>query len=182
MGKRIVSDRTATKRDSAKKRPAGRPAETKLAELRRRLAEVSDLNYAGAVLGWDQATYMPPGGAAARARQVATLSRLAHEKLTDPELGRLLDSLARLCREPAARLRRRGADPRDAARLRQGDARAGRLRGALERASAPPPTMPGRGRGRPTTSPPCAPTWRRRSTSAASTPTTWAPTSTSPTR
>ena len=46
------------------------------------------------MLGWDQATYMPPGGAAARARQGATLSRLAHEKFTDPALGRLLDALA----------------------------------------------------------------------------------------
>ncbi|KAF0163670.1 MAG: carboxypeptidase Taq, partial [Caulobacteraceae bacterium] len=45
------------------------------------------------MLGWDQATFMPPGGAAARARQGATLSRLAHEKATDPALGRLLDAL-----------------------------------------------------------------------------------------
>jgi carboxypeptidase Taq len=34
---------------------------------------------------------MPPGGAAARGRQVATLSRLAHEKFTAPAIGRLLD-------------------------------------------------------------------------------------------
>jgi len=69
-------------------------AESRLAELKRRLLEISDLNCAGAVLGWDQATYMPKGGAAARARQGATLSRLAHEKFTDPALGRLLDGLA----------------------------------------------------------------------------------------
>ena len=56
--------------------------------------EIGDLSSAGAVLGWDQATYMPKGGAAARARQGATLSRLAHEKFTDPALGRLLDGLA----------------------------------------------------------------------------------------
>jgi carboxypeptidase Taq len=46
------------------------------------------------VLGWDQATYMPKGGAPARARQGATLSRLAHEKLVDPAIGKLLDDLA----------------------------------------------------------------------------------------
>ena len=46
------------------------------------------------MLGWDQATYMPKGGAAARSRQGATLSRLAHERLTDPALGKLLDDLA----------------------------------------------------------------------------------------
>jgi carboxypeptidase Taq len=72
----------------------GLSAETKLAELRQRLLEISDLSNAGAVLGWDQATYMPKGGAAARARQGATLSRLAHEKFTDPAVSRLLDGLA----------------------------------------------------------------------------------------
>ena len=71
----------------------GLSAKAKLAELRQRLLEVSDLNNAGAVLGWDQATYMPKGGAAARARQGATLSRLAHEKFTDAALGKLLDGL-----------------------------------------------------------------------------------------
>ncbi|MDQ6868245.1 MAG: carboxypeptidase M32 [Pseudomonadota bacterium] len=69
-------------------------AETKLAELKRGLLEISDLAAAGAVLGWDQCTYMPRGGARARARQGATLSRLAHEKSVDPALGKLLDDLA----------------------------------------------------------------------------------------
>ncbi len=69
-------------------------AETRLVGLRRRLLEISDLYGAGAVLGWDQATYMPKGGASARGRQGATLSRLAHEKSVDPALGRMLDDLA----------------------------------------------------------------------------------------
>lgn len=69
-------------------------AETKLAELKRRLFEISDLAAARSVLRWDQATYMPRGGAQARARQRATLSRLAHEKSVDPALGKLLDALA----------------------------------------------------------------------------------------
>jgi carboxypeptidase Taq len=72
---------------------AGGPVDKKLNELKRRLAEIADLNSAGAVLGWDQATYMPPGGAAARGRQMAILSRIAQEKLIDPEIGRLLDEL-----------------------------------------------------------------------------------------
>jgi carboxypeptidase Taq len=67
--------------------------DAKLAELKRRLSEIADLGSAGAVLGWDQATYMPAGGATARARQGATLSRLAHEKAVDPALGKLIDSL-----------------------------------------------------------------------------------------
>jgi carboxypeptidase Taq len=67
--------------------------EAKLEELKRRLSEIGDLGSAGAVLGWDQATYMPAGGATARARQGATLSRLGHEKAVDPALGKLIDSL-----------------------------------------------------------------------------------------
>jgi carboxypeptidase Taq len=65
----------------------------KLQELKARLAEVHDLQSAGAVLGWDQMTCMPPGGAAARARQLSTLGRLAHEKFIDPAIGKLLDDL-----------------------------------------------------------------------------------------
>lgn len=67
--------------------------EKKLAELKARLAEVEDLGHASAVLSWDQATYMPPGGAPARGRQMALLSRLAHERATDAALGHLLDDL-----------------------------------------------------------------------------------------
>ncbi len=65
----------------------------KLDELKTRLAEVDDLHAAAALLHWDQTTYMPPEGAPARGRQSATLERLAHEKLTDPAVGRLLDEL-----------------------------------------------------------------------------------------
>jgi carboxypeptidase Taq len=70
-----------------------RSAEQKLAELKQRLHEISDLSGAGALLAWDQATYMPQGGAPARARQSAMLHRLAHERLIDRALGRLLDDL-----------------------------------------------------------------------------------------
>lgn len=67
--------------------------EEKLADLKERLWEVSDLEGANAVLGWDQSTYMPNGGAKARGRQMATLMRLAQEKFTDSALGHLLDDL-----------------------------------------------------------------------------------------
>src|SRR5688572_29521318 len=65
----------------------------KLAELEARLMEVYDLRMVGNVLSWDQTTYMPRAGAEARGRQSALLSRLAHERFTDPEVGRLLDAL-----------------------------------------------------------------------------------------
>jgi carboxypeptidase Taq len=64
-----------------------------LAALRARLAEISDLAGTSAILSWDQSTYMPPGGAGARGRQSALVSRLMHERRTDPGLGRLLDAL-----------------------------------------------------------------------------------------
>lgn len=67
--------------------------ETKLQEFKTRLIEINDLESAAALLSWDQSTYMPPGGAAARARQMATLGRLAHEKFTDPAIGKLLEDL-----------------------------------------------------------------------------------------
>ena len=67
--------------------------ETKFQELKTRLLEANDIWSAAGLLHWDQSTYMPPGGAAARARQMATLGRLAHEKFTDPAIGRLLDAL-----------------------------------------------------------------------------------------
>ena len=69
--------------------------ETKLRELKALLAEVNDLESAGAVLQWDQSTYMPSGGGPARGRQLATLARLAHEKFTAPAIGKLLDDLSR---------------------------------------------------------------------------------------
>jgi carboxypeptidase Taq len=64
-----------------------------LVELKQRLREISDLSAAGDVLNWDQATYMPEGGAGARSRQRATLNRLAHERAVEPALGRLIDAL-----------------------------------------------------------------------------------------
>ena len=62
-------------------------------DLRERLAELSDLSRTSALLGWDQQVLMPPRGAATRAEQRATLSRIAHEKFTSPEIGRLLDDV-----------------------------------------------------------------------------------------
>jgi carboxypeptidase Taq len=86
---------TARRRMTAAKSARNRrSAEQKLVELKRRLREISDLTAAGDVLNWDQATYMPRGGADARGRQYAALYRLAHEQAVAPALGKLLDALA----------------------------------------------------------------------------------------
>ncbi len=62
-------------------------------ELRERLAEISDLGRARALLAWDERTMMPRGGAEARAEQLATLARVRHEQLASDELASLLDAL-----------------------------------------------------------------------------------------
>jgi carboxypeptidase Taq len=64
----------------------------KLDSLRILLGEVFDLSAAAAVLGWDQQTYMPRGGTANRAMQLATLSRLAHQKSVSDEMGSAIDA------------------------------------------------------------------------------------------
>ncbi|HEU5490776.1 MAG TPA: carboxypeptidase M32 [Gaiellaceae bacterium] len=64
-----------------------------LRALKERLAEISDLARAGSVLAWDQKVTMPEGGHPARADQLATLSKVVHERFVDEELGRLLERL-----------------------------------------------------------------------------------------
>ena len=67
--------------------------QAKLQRLKELLGEVVDLHRAAALLGWDQETYMPSGGAVHRGQQLATLARLAHIKFTSDEIGQLLDDL-----------------------------------------------------------------------------------------
>lgn len=67
--------------------------ETQRDELLHRLYEVAYLDGARSLLNWDQTTYMPSAGAAARGRQLALLSKLSHERFTDPAVGHLLDAL-----------------------------------------------------------------------------------------
>ena len=55
------------------------------------LAEVTDIQRAGAVLDWDQETYMPPGGIQNRADQASTLSEVAHRRFTSDEVGLLIE-------------------------------------------------------------------------------------------
>jgi carboxypeptidase Taq len=68
--------------------------------LEKQFRRIGAVNGALAMLGWDQSTMMPEGGARARAEQMATLSVLRHEWITDRRLG---DQLA-LAAEEADRL------------------------------------------------------------------------------
>jgi carboxypeptidase Taq len=62
-------------------------------DLKRRLAEISDLSRAAGVLGWDQRVTMPPLGTEARADALATIGRIAHDAFVSDEVGGLLESL-----------------------------------------------------------------------------------------
>lgn len=66
-------------------------------KLKNLLGEIYDLNAAQAVLGWDQQTYMPSGGAEERGSALATLARMSHLKTTSEELQRCLEE----CRKQA---------------------------------------------------------------------------------
>jgi carboxypeptidase Taq len=68
-------------------------APPELAALHERAAILADLGHIHALLFWDQNTMMPPDGAPARGDQSATLESVTHERLTDPELGRLIAAL-----------------------------------------------------------------------------------------
>ena len=59
-------------------------------QLERRFKRLSALGEAEAVLQWDLAAIMPPGGAEARAEQLAELKAVRHGLLTAPETGDLL--------------------------------------------------------------------------------------------
>ncbi len=59
-----------------------------------RMTKITDINHAAAVLHWDKETYMPEKGALHRSQQLATLSAIAHNEFTDPNMGKLLGRLS----------------------------------------------------------------------------------------
>ena len=62
--------------------------------LHKRFARMSAISGAMAILGWDQATMMPPGGVSSRAEQLATLSLLRHEIMTRSDMADMLAGAA----------------------------------------------------------------------------------------
>lgn len=57
-------------------------------------AVISDLTEIGALLSWDQDTFMPPGGGEGRGHQFATLSSIRHERITSSKTADLLAELS----------------------------------------------------------------------------------------
>jgi carboxypeptidase Taq len=62
-------------------------------DYKERMQKIADVNFASAVLQWDQETYLPAKGAAFRGRQLSTLSEIAHQQFTDPSMKALLEQL-----------------------------------------------------------------------------------------
>jgi carboxypeptidase Taq len=62
-------------------------------DLIRRARELSLLSSCSSLLGWDEQTYMPQGGAAHRADQMALLAGMHHERAIDPRFGELLSAV-----------------------------------------------------------------------------------------
>ena len=60
------------------------------AELIRRSKEHATLASCSSLLGWDEQTFMPAGGAAHRSAQMGLLAGIHHEQATDPRIGELL--------------------------------------------------------------------------------------------
>ena len=63
---------------------------TAYTELESRFRRLQALRDAGGVLHWDMSAMMPPGGAAARAEQLAALQVVCHGILADPKVAELL--------------------------------------------------------------------------------------------
>ena len=86
-------------------------------ELIRRTREQALLGSCSSLLGWDEQTFMPAGGAAHRSAQMGLLAGLHHERATDPRIGELLAIVegSDLIAEPAITGRRER--PRDAPEL-----------------------------------------------------------------
>ena len=126
------------------------------------LAEGPDLRRAAGVLGWEQRVTMPPRGTEARADQLATLGRIAHERFVDDEVGRLLDAA-----EPLVESLPYDSDDRSLVRVTRRDWEKARrvptdLREEMTRAR-PAATTPGSRRAGRTTSPRSSPTSGRTS-------------------
>jgi carboxypeptidase Taq len=63
-------------------------------QLKSYIHEISDIYNAMALLGWDQQVNMPHGGAEDRGYSLSTLARIGHQKVTAPEIGKLLEEAA----------------------------------------------------------------------------------------
>ena len=62
-------------------------------ELKKKIKDVDIISQIGSLLSWDQEVMMPPKAALLRAEQLAYLSSIRHEKMTDEKIGTFLERL-----------------------------------------------------------------------------------------
>jgi carboxypeptidase Taq len=62
-------------------------------ELLSKIKDTVVLSTTEGIMQWDMEIYMPPKAVDQRSQQLALLSRMHHKLVTDPEIGRLLDSI-----------------------------------------------------------------------------------------
>ncbi len=60
-------------------------------ELEQIFDNIANLNHIDAIVGWDEAVMMPPGGAKSRAKAVAYMRGLKHQMITEESVGDLLN-------------------------------------------------------------------------------------------
>ncbi|MFW9972070.1 MAG: carboxypeptidase M32 [Candidatus Odinarchaeota archaeon] len=58
--------------------------------------EIMQFNYIGALLGWDQQTYMPKGSVKGRADQLALMQNLIHSRVKSDKTGKLINEAEKL--------------------------------------------------------------------------------------
>ena len=63
---------------------------TAYTDFQNHIAEINDLCCVINLLTWDGRTQMPPGGATTRGNQLATVTRIAQDRFTSDETGRLI--------------------------------------------------------------------------------------------
>ena len=71
------------------------PVKQSLEFIYKQQKELSVLGGIGALLGWDQMTYMPPKGANERSEQTSLLSALAHKRVTSDEFWNHITRLSK---------------------------------------------------------------------------------------
>jgi len=71
-------------------------------ELIDKVAKIAMLQSCGAVLGWEERTYMPRGASPHRAAQLSLLAGMSHEMFVEPRIGELLSAVesSPLVKEP----------------------------------------------------------------------------------
>ena len=61
--------------------------------LLERSKELAIVGSAGSILNWDMETKMPPKGVELKSQQLAFLQKIAHQMLTDPKMGKIIDAI-----------------------------------------------------------------------------------------